>query len=578
MFKNFPTEAAAALDWDWNHYKPFARQLTEADLNAGTIDEWMAGWTQLTALLHEVYARLVVATRANTSDATAQKRLHAFLDGVYPHAETTAFELGRKLIAAGLTPDGLDVPMRSIRADVERYREENLPLLAQHQKLALEYDQIIGGQTVTWEGEEVTLVQLANRGLVKDRAVREKAWRLASKRVLEDRAAINDVWVRLMDLRGQIAENAGMDSYRDYAWSERHRFDYSPDDCETFHAAIEEVVVPAAARVYERRRQMLGVDVLRPWDLSANAMRATDMTVEIYGDETLVPFVDGDELAAVAASIFERVDPAVGRHFGVMRDDGLMDLENRKGKGPGAFCIGYPLMRKPFIYVNATSGHDDLQTMLHECGHAFHAFEAMRLPYAPQWRAPMEFNEVASMAMELLAAPYFEKDQGGPYTEEEAARARLQHLEGLITFWPYMAVVDAFQHWVYTHHTEASNPANCDAKWAECWDRFMVGVDYSGLDAERHTGWHRKLHLYHHPFYYVEYGLAQLGAVQVWRNALDDQAGAVESYLTALKLGGTAPLPTLYDTAGADFAFDADTLGGAVDLIETTMDRLSAAL
>jgi len=259
-----------------------------------------------------------------------------------------------------------------------------------------------------------------------------------------------------------------------------------------------------------------------------------------------------------------------------MRQEGLLDLDNRKGKAPGGYCVMFHAARIPFIFLNAVGLHDDVQAMLHEAGHAFHVFEAGQLPYYHQMNTPMEFNEVGSMAMELLAAPYLTESEGGFYTPKDAARARVEHLEENIVFWPYMAVVDAFQHWVYDNIKAAAEPGNCDKKWSELWGRFKPDVDWSGLEQEMMTGWHRKLHLYHEPFYYVEYGLAQLGAVQVWKNALQDQAQAVKQYKQALAKGGTLPLPELYQTAGVRFSFDADTLSEAVSLMELTINELEA--
>jgi oligoendopeptidase F len=228
----------------------------------------------------------------------------------------------------------------------------------------------------------------------------------------------------------------------------------------------------------------------------------------------------------------------------------------------------------PFIFENAVGLHNDVATLLHEGGHAFHVFEEAHLPYYHQLPVGMEFAEVASMAMELLAAPYLLASEGGFYTEKDAARARIEHLEESVLFWPYMAVVDAFQHWVYENHTAASDPVNCDAKWGELWKRYMVGIDWSGMDDLMVTGWQRKLHIFENAFYYVEYGMASLGAFQVWRNALTDQAGAVAAYRRALALGGTVPLPKLYETAGAKFAFDAKTIQEAVSLAEEVIEKL----
>jgi oligoendopeptidase F len=295
--------------------------------------------------------------------------------------------------------------------------------------------------------------------------------------------------------------------------------------------------------------------------------------VDPFNRPPLQPFKTVTELEQRTEAIFRQVDPQLGEYFEIMRREGLLDLDNRVGKAPGGYCTDFLVVRRPFIFTNAVGVHDDVQTILHEGGHAFHIFEASHLPYYQHFQIPLEFMEVASMAMELLASPYLTAEQGGFYTPADAARARLEHLERSLLFWPYMAVVDAFQHWAYTH-PEGSDPEQCDARWAELWQRFMPGVDWSGLEDELVTGWHRKAHIHTDPFYYIEYGLALLGAVQVWRNALQDQSAAVVSYRKALSLGYTVPLPELYAAAGARFAFDAGTLQEAVDLMLATMDDL----
>jgi oligoendopeptidase F len=280
------------------------------------------------------------------------------------------------------------------------------------------------------------------------------------------------------------------------------------------------------------------------------------------------------ELEAKTSAIFHAVDPQLGEYFKIMRRERLLDLDNRKNKAPGGYCTDFPITGRPFIFANSIGVHDDVQTLLHEGGHAFHVFESAALPYCWHVQIPWEFEEVASMSMELLAAPYLTVDYGGFYTPAQAARARIEHLERSLLFWPYMAVVDAFQHWVYENPAAASLPASCDQAWAELWQRFMPGVDWSGLEQEMLTGWQRKIHIHSDPFYYVEYGLATLGAVQIWRNSLSDQAGAVAAYRGALALGDTATLPELYASAGANFAFDAGALGEAVALILHTVDEL----
>lgn len=567
MFPSLPNDHREFLGWGWTDLEPYYRELQARPLDEGSLPGWLADWSELSRILDEIYRRLYVGTTVDTTDAKAKRRYATFLDETYPPARAAAQKLKEKLLASGYEPAGMEVPLRNMRAEASLFRAENLPLLSDELKLASEYSEITGTQTVTWEGREVTVVQLQTVYLEAERERRERAWRLAAERQLADREAIGELWGRLMQVRGRQAENASLPDYRAYRWQYLLRFDYSPQDCARFHQAILEVVVPAAEQLYEKRRRRLGVETLRPWDLD----------VDPLGRPPLHPFRHVEELESNTARIFQRVDPQLGEYFEIMRREGLLDLENRKGKAIGGYCIEFQASRRPFIFTNAIGVHDDVQTLLHEGGHAFHVFEESRLPYQQQLTVPWEFMEVASMGMELLASPYLPAEEGGFYSRADAVRAHLEHLERSLLFWPYMAVVDAFQHWVYENHAAASIPANCDAKWTELWDRFMRGIDWSGLEQEKATGWQRKLHIHEEPFYYVEYGLAQLGAFQVWRNALRDQAGAVTAYRRALALGGTATLPELFRAAGARFAFDAGTLSEVVELILGRISALEAA-
>lgn len=564
MFTSLPSDARTLLKWSWTEIQTYYDDLAQRTLDASNVAQWLADWTALDDRVSELQSRHEVMTSQNTADKQAEEDYNKFLDTIYPRVEAASQKLREKLIASGLEPENFQVPLKKMRAEAALFREANLPLLVEEHKLSNRYDQIVGAQTVEWDGKEVTISQLRPVLLDTDRSRREKAWRLSLQRQMADRQPLNALWQTFLTLRRQLAANAGMRDFRDYRWQQLFRFDYTPADCLRFHQAIETAVVPAAKRLYDKRRRQLGVSTLRPWDLQ----------VDPLGRPPLKPFKDADELKSVASSLFHRVDPPLGGYFDIMVRESLLDLANRKNKAPGAYCTGFPMSHRPFIFANAVGLHDDLQTVLHESGHAFHFMERDGLPYAQQKQVGMEFAEVASMSMELLAAPYLARQQGGVYVEQDAARARVEHLESVILFWPYMAVVDAFQHWVYENPDDAADPSKCDAQWVEQWERFMGGVDWSGLDAEMQTGWQRKLHIFEVPFYYVEYGLAQLGATQIWRNALSDQAGAVAAYRRALALGGTVSLPELYAAAGAKLAFDAGTLGAMVSLAERTIEEL----
>jgi oligoendopeptidase F len=568
MFEPLPASAIPCLEWSWEQFEPYYRDLLACPLEAESVERWLLDWTRLADLIGEVYARLSVAVTVDTADPEAERRFNAFLDKVHPQAQAADQQLKEKLLASGLEPAGFAIPLRKMRAEAALFRAENLPLLSQERKLASEYNKVIGAQAVTWDGEELTLQQLRRALQSPERAQRERAWRLAAGRQLADREAINELWGRFMHLRGRLAQNAGLPDYLAYRWQQMLRLDYTPQDGRQFQRAIEEVAVPAATRMYEKRRARLGVERLRPWDLDQDLYPLDLPPLPAYGSL--------QDLPAKAEAAFRRVDPQLGDHFHAMRAEGLLDLDNHKGKAPGAYCTAYAVLKRPFIFMNGVGLASDVRTILHEAGHAFHNYERLRLPYFQQRLPGLEFAEVASMAMELLASPYLDAQPDGFYSPDGARRFRIAHLEHILAFWPYMAVVDAFQHWVYTHHTQASDPERCDAAWLELWRRYLPGVDWSGLDEEAMTGWQRKQHIYRYPLYYIEYGLAQLGAVQVWRNALDDPQQALSLYRQALSLGGTANLPDLYQAAGARFAFDAGTLGEAVGLVETTIEKLES--
>jgi len=554
------------MTWEWAQFEPFYEQLSDYSLTQDNIAKWLAYWSRLQDLIYERHQRHYVATTLDTTDKQAEQDYNHFLDELYPRSQSADQQQKEKILQSGIEPEGFEIPLRNMRAQAELFREANLPLLSDEIMLANEYSKITSVQTIEWEGQELTIDQVTPRLQVIDRRKRERVWHLARQRQLADREAINDLWVKLLDLRRQLAANADLSDYRAYRWRQLLRFDYTPENCAEFRQAIREVIVPAALRTYERRRGHLGLDTLRPWDLN----------VDPFSRPPLRPFSEAAELEAKTTTIFQQIDPQLGAYFESMRQEDMLDLENRKGKAPGAYCTDYTAIRKPFIFMNAVGIHDDVQTLIHESGHAFHVLETANLPYHPQLEVPMEFAEVASMGMEFLAGSYLMTDRGGFYTPADAARARVEHLEFCLQFWPYMAVVDEFQHWVYENHTAASDPANCDAKWGELWDTYMIGVDWGGYEDEKITGWHRKLHIFEVPFYYVEYGLAQLGAVQIWHNAQRDQAEALSGYRQALSLGGTATLPQLFETAGASFAFDTRTVGAAVALMENSIEELES--
>ncbi|MBK9125383.1 MAG: M3 family oligoendopeptidase [Chloroflexi bacterium] len=568
MFDTLPKTHDEAKTWDWPRFEPYFADLEARDLTPESVDQWLRDMTAATTVIGEIMARARVATTQNTQDAEAEARLKSLTKDLMQPMQVVVTRLNRKLLESGLTPDNFEMPLKRARAAVEVFREENLPLQIEDQQAGLEYAKITGAQSVEWDGDEVTLVELMKSFKNPDRTVRKAAFDLFADRWVQDRQAINAIWSKAFDIRKQMAKNAGFDTFRDLVWKLRGRFDYAPDDNATFHRAIEEVVVPAAIRARDRRRQRLGLDTMKPYDVDVDAS----------GKPPLTPWVSIDGFAETSGRVFDAVDPQLGAQYRDMLAAGLTDLPNRKHKGPGAYCATFPLTAKPFVFMNAVNSDGDVRTLIHEVGHAFHSYATRALPYEGQRAYPTEFAEVASFGMEMLSSPYLTTANGGYFTESEAARFRIDHLESIIEFWPYMAMVDAFQLWAYDPANDGGNPDACDTAWLDLKARFEPDIDYTGYDDYKATGWHRKQHIFRYPFYYIEYGLARLGAVQLYANAQKDQAAAVTAYRHALGLGGTGNLHQLFGAAGLRFAFDSDMLRGLIDVLEGTIGELETAL
>jgi oligoendopeptidase F len=567
MFETLPATAQEFSEWSWERIAPFYADLLARPLSAETVDGWLADWSQLAALLDEVNTRYSIATSANTADAENERRYHAFLDEIVPKQMEAEQRVKQKLIASGLEPRGFRVPLRKLRADAGLFCEENVATLGKARKHLIEFDGIAGARVAQWEGKEVPATQLTAFLDDPDRAVRERAWRAWIGRIMEDTPALAELWRRQIATRAELARHAGLANYRTYRWRQLYRFDYTPDDAKRFAEAIEAVVVPAADRLYERRRRLLSVATIRPWDED----------VSPYGHAALKPYTTIAELEEKMSNVFRQVEPQFAAYFDTMRAEGLLDLASRANKAPGAYSLPLAMFKRPYIFANSVGSSTDVYTLLHEGGHAFHTFEAAHLPYVQQWLEawmPFEFQEVASTAMELLGSAYLTVEHGGFYTEAQTARAQIDLMEGRLYFWPYMAMIDLLQHWVYEHVEEAGEIERCDEVWATLEDRFRPAWDWSGLEEIKGRYWHQKSHVFQDPFYFIEYGLAQLGAMQIYANFLRDREKAVAAYRAALSLGGTATLPELFAAAGARFAFDAETLQDAVTLMEAEIARL----
>jgi len=565
----------------WESVQPLYQALMDRPIaSVSELETWIIDRGELDAALNETHANLYITMTCHTEDQQASSAYLRFVEQVIPLIKPIAFALDKRLVELAaqfpLPEDRYGVLLRDTRAEVELFRDANVPLETELARLGQKFEAVSGAMSVVFEGREQTLAQMGRYQEVTDRAVRESAWRTVALRRLQDKDTLSELYDQMVKLRHQVAVNAGFADYVGYAYRAKHRFDYGVKECEEFHDACEKVVVPFARRQEAKRAQALGVDALRPWDLA----------VDVKGRAPLRPFESGRQLMSKAVATFERLDPRLGAMLASLGDgsesrgsaDGAnLDLDSRKGKAPGGYQFMRDRSRKPFIFMNAAGLSRDVDTMLHEAGHAFHSQLCVDEPLLAYRGSPTEFAEVASMSMELLTLPHLGSDgRGGDcfYPDEvDLKRHQRQQIEGSVRLLPWIATIDAFQHWVYANpvHTREQRTA----AWLDLDKRMGSSCSWLGLEQFRAIQWQRQLHLFTHPFYYIEYGIAQLGALQLWLTSLErGERAAVDHYLAGLRLGGSKPLPELFAAAGLKFDFGRDTVARLVDRVERELEKL----
>jgi oligoendopeptidase F len=537
----------------WSDLEPIATELLDEHLTREGVEGWLHRWSDLLNAYYERRAWLYRTHTGDAEDESAAEAYNAFVREVDPRVRRLDQTLRQKLLALdGYEPAGDHrVFVSHFRADVELFRDDNAALLAEDQAMASEYNRIVAGITVELDGKTLTIPQAERRLLENDRGERERAWRAVQEARLSVSGDLDTLFHHVVRIRRTIAANAGLPSFREYRWRELKRFDYTPADSLRLHDSIEAEVVPLIRAVGEERRRKLGVDRLRPWDL----------LVDPDGRSPLQPCERVEDLEEGLSRMFSRMDPELGRQFDSLRD-GWLDLQGRRGKVPGlGYQMYFPKSRRAFIYFSVNGTHRDVWVMLHEAGHAFHALASAEENELFWNMFPgIEFMEFASQTMELLALPFLAREQGGFYSPEDAARARREGLDRALHQLPLHAQIDAFQHWLYADAPHDVPTAALDARWSALTVRFAPGVDWTGLEQECAKGWHHFGTIFMFPFYIIEYSIAWLGAIQVWRDSLEDPTGALRRYRAALALGGTRPLPRLFEAAGARFAFDRETV------------------
>jgi len=520
---------------------------SEADLESWLLDE-----AELDAYLYEQRAVRYFNSTRQTDNPDYTKAYEEYTEFYEPKLKLASFKLLQRYVASqfrGQLPGqvyGLEDRRR--QSAVSIFREENVDLEKKDSGLSQEYYRTTGAMTVSFRGQERTLEQMSKFYEVPNRAVREEAWRLSSGRALVDSEALDSIYSEMVALRDKAASNSGFDNYRDYIFVKKDRFDYTPADCEEFHKGVEEAIVPLSRDIDRARAERMGIDVLRPWDLE----------VDPAGREALRPFDQVPALMSGTARVLAKVDTELSSYFQRMVDLQLLDLESRKGKAPGGYQEELSEVRLPFIFMNAVGKEEDVRTLLHECGHSFHTF-LMRKAMLPFFNGganmPNEFSEVASMTMEIITGEHYE---GVFYNREDAKRSNWKEAVENVKLFTWVATIDAFQHWVYTHpvHTKDERAK----AWVAAFNRFCGLESYEGLESSRAYRWQRQLHLFEVPFYYIEYGIALTGALGIWSRYRNNPKDAIEAYKSALSLGCARSLPELFEAAGVEWGFGPATL------------------
>lgn len=549
----------------WDTLQPYFEALKEREINnVQELEKWLRDMSELEAVISEDACWRQIRMTCDITDKSLEEAFAYFCMEIQPKLQPYADALNKKLLESPfvneLDPDLYKTYLRNVKKQVKLFREENIPIQAELSVMAQQYGVIAGKMTIKVNDREYTLQQAAKFLENSDRSLREEVFTKTAARRLEDRKALDDLYTGLILKRDQVAKNAGFANYRDYKFEELGRFDYTKEDAFQFHEAIKAHIVPLVQQILEKQKAKLQLDTLRPWDTEA----------EPVGVKPLEPFHTGEELVNKAIATFDELGPFFGDCLRVMKKMGRFDLESRNGKAPGGYNCPLAETGVPFIFMNAAGQMKDLTTMVHEGGHAVHSFLSHHLALSAFKEYPMEIAEVASMSMEL-----FTMDSWNIFFDDEAQlrRARLQQLERAITIFPWIATIDKFQHWIYEHPQHSTEERT--AKWLEILKEFSPAVvDWSGHEDYRAITWQKQLHLFEVPFYYIEYGIAQLGAIAMWKQFKENKTQALDNYVQALSLGNTKTLPELYKAAGIKFDFSPAYVKELADFVKAEIEKI----
>ena len=565
IHKKTRTYIPAGFEIKWESLEPLYTELRDRSINSiADLEKWLHDRSEVEAALEEDFAWRYIRMTCDTTSEELLQNFQYFATEIEPKIAPFSNDLNKKLVDSPWV-DKLDhkkyfIYLRGIKKSLELFRKENIPLQTEIQVEQQKYQSITGAMSVHIGDKEFTLEQASVFLKDTDRAKRQEVWEKITERRLQDKDQLDKLFDHLRELRHKVALNAEFENFRDYMFQALGRFDYTPQDCYAFHEAIEKEIVPILHEQAEKRKAALKLDSLKPWD----------MDVDISGKPALNPFNGGNELIEKSIQCFSNINRYLGERLEIMKDNNLFDVESRKGKAPGGY--NYPLSETgaPFIFMNSANTFRDLTTMVHEGGHAVHTFLTADLELNDFKHCPSEVAELASMSMELISMDnwdvYFDN-------EEDLKRAKRDQLFDVLKTLPWVAVVDQFQHWIYT------NPDHTDAERTEAWiqiyEPFGAGfVDWSDHKEAENNLWQKQLHIFEVPFYYIEYGMAQLGAIAVWKNYKENPEKGLKQYLEALKLGYTKTIKEIYETAGIKFDFSAGYVKELAAFVKAEMDKL----
>ena len=553
----------------WENIEPYVNDLLQRKLSCSScLETLISDSSNLAEHISETGALFYIDMTCDTENDEKKNAFLNFVEYVRPKLSEFSDKLNRKIInhpSIEDLPTRYDLMIRGIKSDIEIFRIENIPLGVKQTKLVTRAQGITGAMTVEFEGKERTFPEMKAYLESNDRKQRQNAWESMVKRWMQNSDELSEIFDKLIGIRHQISLNAGFESYTDYMFRAMHRFDYSVEDCLIFHKSIEEVCMPIIKKINSERLSAFGLDTLSPWDVNEKSGSGPD----VAGKQPLRPFETVDEMVAKLSKLFHNMSNDLGIKFDKLVEMDTLDLETRKGKAPGGYQYYLEKSRIPFIFMNAAGLQGDLETMIHESGHAFHSLYCGHLDLIDERDYPIEFAEVASMSMELLTQPewniFYEK-------QDDANRARISHLEGVVFLLPWIATIDAFQHWIYANpkHTRDERKN----QWISLRERFGSVMDWKGNEEFRELSWQQQGHLFGVPFYYVEYGIAQLGALQLWQTHRNNPEKALKSYSNAMKLGNTKTLPDLFAAAELKLGFDEEHLYSLINEVEIAMSEI----